>query len=230
MSEACRRDQGFAVIVAMMGLLLMSALGAALVLATSVETLIARNFREGAGAMYAAEAAAVHAVGELSATADWTEILAGRTRSALFDGVGAGTRTLDDGSVIDLSAILNLANCGQIAACSDRAMATISTPRPWGLNNPRWRIFACGKLADLLGVPSRFYVVTLVADDPAETDNDPRADGSGPGNPGSGVLLLRAEAFAPGGVHGIVDLTLARRQPFELHRGAVRVVSWRAGR
>ena len=61
MRGGIRGEEGFAVIVAMMGLLLISALGSALVLATSVETLIARNFRDGAGALYAADAAAAHA-------------------------------------------------------------------------------------------------------------------------------------------------------------------------
>jgi hypothetical protein len=72
-----------------------------------------------------------------------------------------------------------------------------------------------------------------VADDPAETDGDPLVDGSS-GNPGAGVLVLRAEAFGPGGSRAAVELTLARLDASELAADprllGTRVVSWRAGR
>ena len=76
-------------IVAMMGLLLIGALGSALVLATSVETLIARNFRDGAGTLYAADAVAAHALLELASSPDWTSVLNGTTRSTWADGAPA---------------------------------------------------------------------------------------------------------------------------------------------
>lgn len=228
-----RREDGFAVIVAMMGLVMIGALGTALVLATSVETMIARSFRDGAGALYAADAAAAHATQELSATADWTTVLTGSTRSVLVDGMPDGVRRLDDGSTISLTEILNLANCGKMTACSGEDLIATDSDRAWGTNNPHWQLFAWGRLADLVGVASPFYVIVLVADDPAETDGNPLVDGSGSGNPGSGVLALRAEAFAPGGRHGVVEMTVARIEPDELDSNPeprrVRVVSWRAG-
>lgn len=228
-----RGETGFAVIVAMMGLLLISALGAALVLTTSVETMIARNFREGAGALYAADAVAVHAAEELATLADWNGVLEGSTHSALVDGPPGGVRTLEDGAAINLTEIQNLANCGAIVGCGDAALNATDAGRPWGLNNPRWQLFAWGRLTDLLGAPSRFYVVLLVADDPSETDGNALADGDGPENPGSGMLSLRAEAFGPGGAHGIVELTIARVNPDVASSRpeplGVRVVSWRAG-
>ena len=65
----------------------------------------------------------------------------------------------------------------------------------------------------------------MVADDPAENDNDPARDGAVPCggavpvltgdppapscNPGSGVLALRAEAFGPRGVHKVIEATIA---------------------
>jgi hypothetical protein len=211
----------------MMGLLMIGALGIALVLATSIETIISRNHRDGAGAFYAADAAAGRAVRELSAIDDWTSVLNGSMRSALLDGE-PGPRTLADGSMVDLSEVINLANCGQIGECTDAEMAAVTAPRPWGLNNPRWRVFASGSLAGLLGVPSRYYVAVLVADDPAETDGDPLADGAGAGNPGSGVLAIRAEAFGPGGAHSAIDVTAARAGL--MSSSPIRVVSWRAER
>ena len=86
------------------------------------------------------------------------------------------------------------------------------------LNNPRWQLYAWGRLADWLAgeaIDAGHYVVVLVADDPAETDGDPLVDGPGPG---FGVLLLRAEAFGPGGTHAVVEQTLARVSADELSR------------
>ena len=235
MKSSLRDDQrGFAVIVSMMGLLLMSALGMALALSTSIETLISRRFRDGAGAAYAAEALALHSVHELSSLADWTLALDGRVHSDLFDGGGTSVRTLRDGSVIDLDAVRNLANCGKAVSCSDADLARADEERPWGISNPRWRLFGSGRLEDLLGVPSPFYVVLFVSDDPAETDLNPFEDGADSANPGSGVLRLRAEAFGPGGVHGATEATISRVGTANLspapEAARVRIVSWRAGR
>lgn len=234
MSAGIRSENGFATIVALMGLLLVSALGTALILATSVETLISRNFREGAGAIYAADAVAAFGLVELSASPDWTTVLNGTTHSTWTDGAPGGARPLRDGSTINLTEILNMANCGMPTTCSDRDMAATDAERPWGLNNPRWQLFAWGRVADWLpgdGIDAGYYVVLLVADDPAETDGDPLVDGPGPG---FGLLTLRAEAFGPGGAHAAVEQTLARVSADELRRrpdlGPVRVVSWRAGR
>lgn len=225
-------EDGFAVIISMMALLLIGALGSALVMGTTIETMISRNFRDGAGALYAAEAAAAHGAGELSAAADWSSVLAGSTRSSWFAGLPESPRQLDDGSSIDLVAIQNLANCGRARACTDAEIAAVDIARPWGANNPRWQLFAYGRLADLLGLPSRFYVVLFVADDASETDGEPLTDGSGPGNPGSGVLMLRAESFGPGGAHAVVELTVARERgepDGDPPPGPVRIVTWRAG-
>ena len=229
-------DRGFAVLVAMMGLLMISAIGMALVLGTSTESMVARNFRDGAAAMYAAEAVAIRAIGDVSAEPDWSAVVGGPARSTFFDGWPGGPRTLADGSTIDLTEIVNLWNCGKTTSCSSADMNATTAERPWGVNNPRWRIYACGRLADLVpaGSGSRFYVLLLAADDPSETDGDPLADGAGLSNPGAGLVALRGESFGPGGAHSVVELTVARLGDDELSRdpGAprVRVVSWRLGR
>jgi hypothetical protein len=223
------RERGFAVIVAMMGLLMISALGAALVLATSIETIIARNYRDAAGAVYAAQAAAAYVVEELAETPDWSSVLVGIQGSTFYDGA-PGQRTLADGTTVDLAEILNLANCNQLASCTTAEMSAATAARPWGVNNPRWRIFASGRLADLLGIATRFYVAVFVADDPAETDGDPLTDGIGPGNPGSGLLSLRAEAFGPAGARSAVELTVKRDDIGAPPPFVLRVVSWRVER
>lgn len=226
MTRARGSDRGFAVVVAMMSVLVISAMAVALVLATSTESLIVRNFRDGVAAMYAADAIVVRAIDDLAAEPDWSTVLDGSARSTFFDGV-AGPRTLADGSTIDLAGVVNLWNCGKSSACSAADLNRVTAERPWGANNPRWRIYACGRLASLLAADagkSREYVLLLAADDPSETDGDSRVDGAGPANPGRGVILLRGEAFGPGGSHAVVDVTLARVGP------EARVVAWRLGR
>jgi len=101
-------------------------------------------------------------------------------------------------------------------------MDRVSAERPWGNNNPRWRVYACGALADLALAASPFYVVLLAADDPLETDGNPLADGTSAGHD---VLLLRGEAFGPGGIHSVVELTAARAED-----GSIRVLGWRVVR
>ena len=222
MSVSPRNESGFAILVAVMGLLLMSAAGLALILATSTESMIARNFGDGTAAMYAAEAVAVRGLADLALVSDWTQVVDSQTRSSFFDGGGTGVRTLVDRSTIDLTALVNAWNCGKPAACGDADMDRVSAERPWGNNNPRWRVYACGALADLAMTASPFYVVLLAADDPLETDGNPLADGTAAGHD---VLLLRGEAFGPGGIHSVVELTVARAED-----ASVRVLEWRPPR
>ena len=150
-------------------------------------------------------------------------MLGGVVLSPFVDGAPGGTRRLDDGSTLDLGQVVNLANCQKATICSDVDMNAITEDRPWGANNPRWRIFACGRLRDMLpggAIDSRFYVIAMIGDDPAEDDNDPMRDGAPP-NPGAGIFAIRAEAFGPIGAHHIVELTVVR------DGSAVRPLSWR---
>lgn len=211
----CRSERGVALVVALLAMLLMSALGAALVLITASETLIAGRFRQAQQALDAADAALERAVGDLAMAPDWNGLLDGSVRSSFVDGAPDGPRTIDGGAAVDLTAVRNLASCGRTSACSIAEMDRISPARPWGANNPRWRLYAYGPLERLLPpgvVESPFYVVVLVGDDPAETDGDPLHDGLGKANPGAGVLALRAEAFGPRGVHAVAEMTVARRR------------------
>ena len=66
-----RRDDGMAMVMAMAATLLTSALGVALVLATSSEAVIAANFRDQAAGAYAAEAAVERALDDLAAVENW---------------------------------------------------------------------------------------------------------------------------------------------------------------
>ena len=233
-----RSECGAAMLLALMAMLLMAALGVVLMLTTSSEIVIAGSFRHGEAARYAAEAAAERVLADLSAAGSWDPLLDGSIQSTFVDGPPGGTRTLPDGSSIDLDQQLNLANCQKATSCTIAEMNAATAERPWGANNPRWRLLAHAPLNALLPgatLSSPYYAIVLVGDDPAETDNDPTVDGADPGNPGSGIIAIRAEAFGPRGAFSAIELTLSRpadagdsgdyndrvRQP------GVRILSWR---
>jgi hypothetical protein len=220
-----RREDGIALLFAIMAMLLMMALGVALVLTTSTETIIAANFRNSAEGLYAAEAALERAIADLLTVSDWNPLLGGLVRSAFVDGAPDGSRTLVDNSLLDLGQTTSLANCQKTTPCSDAAMDAVTPERPWGANNPRWQLYAYGPLGGITPagtVSSSYYVVVMVGDDPSENDDNPLRDGVDGSNPGTGVLAVRAEAFGPRGAHKVIESTVARTDT------GVRMLSWRA--
>jgi hypothetical protein len=240
-------SHGFVLVAAIMAMALMSALGAALMLVTSSETLIAANHRNRVEALYAADAIAEHAIGELGSITDWDTVLGGLARSSFIDGAPAGTRVLAEGVTVDLTQAVNMANCGKATPCSPAdVLGNATGDRPWAADNPVWQLFAYGPLGAMLpagSINTPFYVLAMIADDPSERDGDPSKDGSGADNPGRGIISLRAEAFGPRSAHKIIELTIARslmgqegldgldgqdgQDGQDGPRGYVRVLSWR---
>ena len=148
---ASRREEGAALLIAIIAMLLLSALGAALILNSSSETMIAAHFRDGLEARYAAGALIERGVDDISGTADWTLLTGGVLRSSWVDGPPSGSRALADGSTIDLAQAVNLANCGKTAVCTAADLIAVTSDRPWGANNPQWWPYAYGPLRNLLG-------------------------------------------------------------------------------
>jgi hypothetical protein len=237
-------ERGVALILALMVMLFLMATGTALILTTTTESTIARNFRVGAEALYAADAVLEHAIDDVRTIHDWNTILSGAAQSTFTNGPSTGPRLLADGQPIDPAEVVNLANCHKVAACSDSEMDEINAERPWGVNNPRWQPFAWGYLDDIAPgtISSPFFVMVMVGDDPADNDGDPFRDGLTPCaqgqvtgcNHGTGVLALRADAFGPFGAHKILESTLARPEAGSGQdynggsgRVGVRILSWR---
>jgi len=234
LSARIRQDDGIALIVALMAMMLMMALGLTLVLTTTTETKISANYSQGTEALYAADAAVERVMDDILTVPDWNEILKGNVRSAFIDGTPSGVRTLPDGSKLDLGKATNVLDCGNADSCSDEALNAWTDERPWGLNNPRWKLYAYGPMSEMLPtdtINSKDYVIVWIADDPSETDNDPTTDGA-PGvncsqtndpncsvNPGLGVLAMHAEAFGPGGARRVIEVTVARTDTTEIERG-----------
>jgi len=217
-------ERGVALVIALLCVLLLSALGFALVATTSTETMISGNYTNAEEGMYAADAAVERSMDDILSVPDWNKLLNGSTQAAFIDGPPSGTRTLSDGSVVDLGQIVNMANCGKTTTCGASDLTgNFTGDRPWGANNPVWQLYSYGPVNNLLPtgtLNSPYYVVVMVADDPAETDGDPLHDGVDPAtNPGTGVIMMRAEAFGPRGAHSELELTLARTDTTELERG-----------
>ena len=199
---------GSALAVVLLALLLLSAIGASMVVLSTTDTLAAANQRDARAVLYAAESAVELAADELVRLADWNAVLAGTTRSARVDGPPSGARELPDGRSVLLEELPNLAGCGRPTSCSPAQLATPSEDRPWGANNPRWRLFAHRlEAAAPPGLP--VYTVVLVGDDPMEQDDNPERDGA-PGSPGAEVLVLRADAFGPSGSRRTVQAVVER--------------------
>ena len=224
-------EHGVALVLCLMALLMLSVLGLALTITAMSETAIARNYRDGVEALYAADGAIERAIQELRVSPDWNSALAGLTTSNFMDGPSSGgVRDTVAGSV-DLTAATNLMRCGKPATCSEADVSERTDDRPWGANNPRWQLYASGPIAAMLpdAGASWMYVAVWIGDDPSDNDDDPLRDGGVPPvgtapeeNPGLGAVSLQAHAYGPGGVRRVVEVVLRR-----MAANGVRVLSWR---
>ena len=149
-------------VIALMSILVLSALGTSLAVVVHTDQRVAANYAASREAMYAADGALHIAARELLVLGDWNALLSSGALSAFVDGPPSGTRQLGDGTSVDLGHATTVAN---------------GEPRPWGPNNPVWRLYAFGWLG------SRTYVMVWAGDDSAENDGDPLKDGGGVGIP-----------------------------------------------
>jgi hypothetical protein len=207
-------DRGVALVITLLAIALLMALGLAVVLTTMTEDRIAAAYRDGVEALYAADAAVERALQDIPAAGGWNSIFDGTVTSTFVDGPPGGRRTLSDGGALDLTMETNMVRCGR-AECREADLTAVTAERPWGRNNPRWQLYAYGPLSRLLAagaIDSRMYIVVWIADDPAESDDDPLADGVAMVNPGKGIAVMRAHAYGPGGVRRVVEATLVENR------------------
>ena len=233
-SSRRRRDErGIALIVALLSITLMTALGMALMLTSQTETVISANYRDSMEGEYVADAGIERVMDDVLTVPDWNTLLTSgdgitsSVTSGFHDTSPSSPITLPDGRTVDLAKATYMINCAKTSACSDADMNTSTLDRPWGLNNPRFRLYAWGPVNDLIPtdtVNSPYYVAVWVGDDAAENDNNPSKDGDPPANgaasnTGAGVITLRAEAFGPGGTHHVIEATIAKTDTTEIERG-----------
>jgi len=222
LTERLGNEGGVALILALLCMLMLTALGMALTLTTSTERQISANYRDGTETMYAADAAVERVMQDVLTVPDWNRILDGTTTSSFVDGP-PGVRTLPNGGTFDLIELTNTVRCGK-TACSDADMDQATDDRPWAKNNPRWQLYAYGTGTELIPTAttnSPVYVVVWIGDDPSENDNKPQTDGdeSGGLNPGKGVVSMLAYAYGPTGVRRVIEATVARTDTTEIERG-----------
>jgi hypothetical protein len=164
---------------------------------------------------------------------DWSSFLASPDgiESAGTPGFGSAATSLAlaDGAMVDLVKATNRLNCPQVfpppsTTCTAAQMDQVTEDRPWGANNPRWRLYARGPLGLLVpGSPAdtQLQIAVWLSDDAAETDGDPARDGLDESNPGAGIIQVRAAALGSAGAHRVVEATVARAG------ASVRILSWR---
>jgi type II secretory pathway pseudopilin PulG len=222
-------ENGSALIVVLLGTTLLLALTTAAILLASSDILAASRQQDARIAFSAAEAALERAASDLIDTPDWNLVLSGAITSSRVDGPSSASHVPFGGPALTPDQVANLATCGTIGACSTSACSAVTAERPWGPNNPRWRPYAYGPVDSATPGQAATYVVVLVGDDPSENDGDPERDGVSPGNPGAGIVLLRAEAFGPSDTRRVVEAAIAR---VTVATGVAlpRVLSWAAVR
>ena len=224
MSESRGPERGVALIIVLLVMLTLSALAMALALVTSTEIRVAAAYRDGLEVLYATDAAVERAIRDLAMEPDIDNVLSGLTTSTSIDGP-PGVRTFPDGTSTDLRSLTGMVSCGR-AVCSDADLNAEGDDRPWGRNNPRWRLYAYGSLdAKASGRvrETKVYQVVWIADDPSETDGDPTRDGGGAGmeSAGRGRLSLLAHGYGRSGTRRIVEAAVM------VDDEGSRLVSWR---
>ena len=201
-------DRGVALITVLLVSSFVFVAGVGLALVMMVGQLAARNHREAAALLAAADGGLDLAADALVGV-DWQAALGGLAVAPQSDGAPSGVRRVA-GSSVDLAAETNRQNCGRTSACSAADLAAISAERPWGVNNPVWQLFLFAPLAGLgeFRFATDMYVLVWVADDGRETDGRPDLDG---GN-AAGRNALRARAMAVGreGGRRVVDAEIVR--------------------
>jgi hypothetical protein len=191
-------------------MVMLAAIGLGLSLTSTVVRLSAANYEESVTLLNAAEAALDLAAREL-AHVDIDDVLGGVTPSALVDGA-PGPRDVAPGLTIDLHVLTNRLTCGRADPCTDAQVQQATVERPWGVNNPRWRLFVHQALQSpgLPRQPPPLYVVVWIGDDAREDDGNPNADGAGAPGEGRYIVRAHAEAFGPRGGRRAIEAELRR--------------------
>jgi len=210
-------EDGSALIIALMSMMLLTALGAAVIMVSRTETAISNNYKNSQEALYAADAVIERVVQDLLMVPRWNDILADGG-----SGVAGVTSSFTNGNP---GTAISLPAGGKVTlnATTASMQAETEAANVWGANDPQWRLFAWGPLSELLNtsaVDSNMYVAVWVADDPADgpsvnvADNNPLLDANG-------TLTLRAEAIGPGGTRKTIEVTVARTSGTEIERGQI---------
>ena len=225
-----RGERGIALLMVILFTAFLSVLGLGLLLAVFMDRLATGNMSGSVAMLHAADAGIELAARDLAETPAWDVVLSGAMRGSFTDGTPGGARKIPGGGSIDLTAATNRLNCLRSSSCSAAQMDANSHERPWGNNNPRWRLYAYGPLESLAPLlrPVPCYLAVWIADDAREQDGDPESD-SADGESGHGIVRLHAETFAAGSSTRVIEAELARAcigEALGACSPGIRVQSW----
>jgi hypothetical protein len=223
-------ERGLALFMVLVVTAFLSALTLGTVLAVFMDRLASGNTKGSVGMLYAADAGIEIAARDLAEIVDWNPVLAGTQQGTFVDGTPGGVRTFA-GRDLDLTALTNALNCGRASNCTASQMNANSAERPWGTNNPRWRLFAYGPFGNLPQFvrPVPCYLLVWIADDSREQDGNPAADAVNEDDPGHGIVRVHAETFGRGGARRTIEAELVRTcigQQGSACPVGIRVQSW----
>lgn len=224
-------ERGIAMIMAILLTTFLSALGIGVLMAVFLDRLATGNMAGSVAMLYAADSAIEIAARDLAQIDDWTVVLNGGQAGSFTDGIAGGVRGIPGGGSVDLTLMTNMLNCGRSSNCTTAQMDASSVERPWGSNNPRWRLFAYGPMQRFTEIarPAPCYLAVWIADDTRERDGDPLADAADALQPGHGIVRLHAEAFGVAGSRRAIEAELFRVCPGGEQGGClpgIRVQSW----
>lgn len=225
-------EQGVALVVVLLAIGLLSATAVGLALSAAIGRMTGANHEESVLLANATESALELAARELAMVAHWDNVLLGLQASTLIDGA-PGPRAVAPGVAIDLVSMTNQLTCGSLVFCTDAQVRVTTRERPWGDNNPRWRLFLHQPLPStpMPALVPPVYIVVWLGDDAAETDGDPLADGVGVEQPGRYVVRARAESFGARGGRHVIEAEFTRvcvdHGTGEQCAPGIRVQSWR---
>jgi hypothetical protein len=178
---------------------LLTALGVALVMITTVETWLSAGLRTSQELTYAADAALRRVQVDVTASSDWTVLAgAGATIVSTFDD-GRASVSLADGTIVDL-----VKETQALQVDSDRRCGSPASDPAC----PDWRLFAHAWVDALVpgrAASSPLYIAAWIANDPSDGDSDPHTDHNG-------RLLVRAQAFGPRASRRSIQAILGRRE------------------
>ena len=199
-------ERGVALITVLLMSTLLLALGGGLLVVATTEARIAGHYRDGLDALYAADGLVQHVVAGLREITDVDILLAGPATVPWADGPPDGERAIH-GTTINLTELTQIERCGR-TSCTDSAIRARTAERPWGPDNPRWRLYAWGWTNAAIGAADGppVYVLAWMGDDPSERDGDPLRDGTAEGR---GRVALRVRAYAAHGTRREVDTIIA---------------------
>jgi len=206
-------QRGSVLLCTLMVITLIAALGAALSLVVSTESVVAANYQSSQQGLYAADAGVERAIAELRLLSTWSSVPSSVTSSSDFND-GQSTPRGPDQLTLDL------------ARLTSRRQSESDAVYPIVTNRPVWRLYAhttFNRMASLTGNASP-YVVVWIADDPDEVDGNPAIDAND-------VVMLHAEAFSVRGGRRAIDATIHREVAIAaglpgVMRSDVHVIAW----